>query len=413
MTSADAPRGRPDRLASTPGGSVPFDAPRRDRYLVFGRPDIREAEIAEVVDTLRSGWVGTGPKVAAFEEDFARYTGARHAVALGSCTAGLQLGLRVAGLGPGDEVLVPALTFAATGNAVVHSGATPVLVDADPRTGNLDLDHAAALVTSRTRAVVPVHFAGRPCDMDAIMALAERHSLTVIEDCAHAIESTWRGRHAGTFGLAGVFSFYVTKNVMTAEGGMLLTADDAIADRVKRLALHGLSADAWERFSDRGYRHYEVVEPGFKLNMTDLQASLGRPQLARVEENLQRRYEIWERYDDALADLPLVRPLPEEPGTRHARHLYTVLLERDVLTVGRDEVMAALHRQRIGTGVHYRALHLHPYYRDTLGVTPADLPAATDISERTLSLPLGSGLTDGDVADVVDALRRTLHHYRR
>lgn len=394
--------------------SPPFDHPRRRNYLVFGRPDIQEPEIAEVVDTLRSGWLGTGPKVAAFERSFAAYTGSPHAIALASCTAGLQLSMRVAGIGAGDEVILPSLTFAATANAVVHSGATPVLADVDPVSWNLDADDVERRITKRTRALIPVHFAGRPCDMGRLGAIASHHGLVVIEDCAHAIEARWHGRPAGTFGLTGVFSFYVTKNVVTAEGGMLVTADPDVAARVKRLALHGLSADAWARFSDSGYRHYEVVEPGFKMNMTDLQAALGLHQLARVEANLERRRHIWERYDLAFVELPLQRPAPEEPGSRHARHLYTVLLDLEQLTAARDDVIAALHRQRIGTGVHYRAVHRHPFYSQGQGAAgPPKLPVSEHISDRTISLPLGPSMDDADVDDVIDALHRTLAYYRR
>lgn len=392
---------------------APFDLPRRPDYLVFGRPLIGEAEIAEVVDTLRSGWIGTGPKVAAFERDFAAYTTSPHAMALASCTAGLQLSMLVAGIGPGDEVILPSMTFAATANAVVHSGATPVLADVDPVTWNLDPADVEHRITSRTRAILPVHFAGRPCDMGRLEAVARRHGLHIIEDCAHAIEARWHGRPVGTFGVTGVFSFYATKNVVTGEGGMLVTGDPEVAARVKRLALHGLSADAWTRFSELGYRHYEVVEPGFKMNMTDLQAALGLHQLRRVEANLERRRDIWSQYDDAFADLPLQLPAPEEPSTRHARHLYTILFRLDELTATRDEVMAALHRQRIGSGVHYRAVHRHPFYRDRPGVDAGDLAVSDHISDRTLSLPLGPALSDADVADVIDAVRRTLAHYRR
>lgn len=394
-------------------GPAPFDHPRRAEYLVFGRPDIREAEIAEVVDTLRSGWLGTGPRVADFEQAFARYTASPHAIALASCTAGLQLSMKVAGVGPGDEVILPSLTFAATANAVVHSGATPVLADVDPVTWNL---HPAAVerhITDRTRAIIPVHFAGRPCDMGRLGAIARKHELVIVEDCAHAIEAQWDGRHVGSFGIAGVFSFYATKNLVTGEGGMLVTGDADVAARVKRLALHGLSADAWARFSDRGYRHYEVVEPGFKMNMTDVQAALGVHQLARLEANLERRRQIWAQYDLAFADLPLDRPAAEEPRTRHARHLYTILLRLEELTATRDDVMAALHRQRIGTGVHYRGVHLHPFYRQLPGVTPSDLAVSDHISARTLSLPLGPAMSDADVEDVIAAVRRTLVHYRR
>jgi dTDP-4-amino-4,6-dideoxygalactose transaminase len=389
------------------------DRPNRDTYLVFGSPEILQPEIDEVVATLRSGWIGAGPKVHAFERAFRDYTGAGHAVAVGSCTAALHLALVAIRLEPGDEVIVPAMTFAATANAVIHAGGRPVLADIDRRTMCLDPEDAERRITPRTRALIPVHFAGRPCDMDALLGLARRHGLKVIEDCAHAVETLYHGCHAGTLGDLGAFSFYVTKNVTTAEGGMVTTADGVRAKRIMTLALHGLSADAWKRFSDEGYKHYEVVEPGFKYNMTDLQASLGIHQLRRVEDNLVVRRDLWAYYDDAFADLP-VFPVPvEEPATRHARHLYTLLLDLDRLRAGRDEVQQALHRQRIGTGVHYRALHLHRYYQEALGYARGDLPNAEWISERTLSLPLSPKLTDDDVLDVVAAVRRTLTHFAR
>jgi dTDP-4-amino-4,6-dideoxygalactose transaminase len=389
------------------------DRPVRENYLIFGSPQLLEAEIAEVVAALRSGWIGTGPRVAAFEQAFRDYVGVPHAVAVHSCTAALHLAMVVIGLRPGDEVIVPSMTFAATANAVIHAGGRPVLADVDRRTMCLDPTDAARRITPRTRAIIPVHFAGRPCDMEAILGLARRHGLRVIEDCAHAIETLYRGRHAGTLGDLGTFSFYVTKNVVTGEGGMATTADAAWAQRIKTLALHGLSADAWKRFSDEGFKHYEVNEPGFKYNMTDVQAALGLPQLRRVEANLDRRRAIWARYDEAFADLPVVLPPPEEAGTRHARHLYTLLLDLDRLTAGRDDVQLALHRQKIGTGVHYRALHLHRYYREAFGHAAGDLPNAAWTSDRTLSLPLSPKLTDEDVADVVFAVRRTLEFFSR
>jgi dTDP-4-amino-4,6-dideoxygalactose transaminase len=389
------------------------DAPVRDNYLVFGSPLLLEAEIDEVVATLRSGWIGTGPRAAAFEKAFGQYVGANHAVAVNSCTAALHLAMIALGLQPGDEVIVPSMTFAATANVVIHAGGRPVLADVDRRTMCLDPEDAARRVTARTRAVIPVHFAGRACDMDAILALAERHGLRVIEDCAHAVETLYRGRHAGTLGDFGAFSFYVTKNVVTGEGGMLTTADPAWASRVKTLALHGLSADAWKRFSDEGFKHYEVIEPGFKYNMMDLQAALGLHQLQRVEANLVRRRDMWARYDDAFANLPAFLPPREEEDTRHARHLYTLLFDLDRLRVGRDEVQSALHRQHIGTGIHYRALHLHRYYREALGYARGDLPNAEWISDRTLSLPLSLKLTDDDVDDVIFAVRCTLEHFAR
>lgn len=387
--------------------------PVRDEFLVFGRPQITEEEIAEVVATLRSGWIGQGPKVAAFEQAFAEYVGSPYAVAVSSCTAALHLALVAIGVEPGDEVVVPSMTFAASANAVIHAGARPVLADVDRETGCLTAEHVERVLTPRTRAIVPVHYAGRMCEMDGLTALAERHGLRIVEDCAHAIETTAGGRHAGTIGDYGTFSFYVTKNVVTAEGGMVTTSDPEAAGRIKRLALHGLSADAWKRFSDSGFKHYEVVEPGFKYNMTDLQASLGLHQLARVEASLRRRQEIWSAYDAAFADLPVFLPAPEEPGTRHARHLYTILVDVDRLPATRDDVLSELHRLRIGTGVHYRALHLHRYYRETFGYAEGDFPNAEWISDRTLSLPLGPGLDGRDVEDVVASVRLALERLAR
>jgi dTDP-4-amino-4,6-dideoxygalactose transaminase len=380
----------------------------RSEYLVFGSPEIREEEMEEVLATLRSAWIGTGPRVARFESEFREYAGAGHAVAVNSCTAGLHLAMMGLGLGPEDEVIVPAMTFAATANAVIHAGGRPVLAEVDRDTMCLTPEAVEAKLTPRTRAVVPVHFAGRPCEIEAIVALAREAGLAVVEDCAHAIETLVNGRHAGTFGDFGVFSFYVTKNVVTGEGGMVVTSDEDAAARIKTLALHGLSADAWSRFSDEGYKHYEVVEPGFKYNMMDLQAALGVPQLARAETNLKRREEIWRRYDEAFADLPLRTPAAEASGTRHARHLYTVVLDLEHLSCTRDEVLLGLHRQNIGTGVHYRALHLHPYYRETGGYVHGDFPNAEWISDRTVSLPLSPKLTDDDVEDVIAAVGRIL-----
>jgi dTDP-4-amino-4,6-dideoxygalactose transaminase len=392
---------------------VAIDRPVREHYLIFGSPQILEPEINEVLDTLRSGWIGTGPKVAAFEKAFRDYVGAHHTAAVHSCTAALHLSLIVIGLKPGEEVIVPSMTFAATANAVLHGGGRPILADVNRQTMCLDPDDVVRRITPKTRALMPVHFAGRCCDMEALGDIARRHQLKIIEDCAHAIETLYHGRHAGTIGDLGAFSFYVTKNIVTGEGGMVTTANPAWAARIKTLALHGLSADAWKRFSDEGFKHYEVTEPGFKYNMMDLQAALGLPQLQRVEKSLVRRQQIWARYDEAFADLPVFLPLPEEKGTRHARHLYTLLLDIDRLRASRDEVQQALHQQRIGTGIHYRALHLHQYYRETFGYQRGDLPNAEWISDRTLSLPLSPKLTEEDVEDVIFAVRRTLAHYVR
>jgi dTDP-4-amino-4,6-dideoxygalactose transaminase len=379
----------------------------RDSFLVFGSPTIGEEEIAEVVDSLRSGWIGTGPKVQRFERMLADYVGMPYCRCLSSCTAALILAMQVIGLGPGDEVLVPAMTFVASANAIEHAGATPVLIDSDPGTGLIDLLAAEAAITPRTRGIMPVHLAGRPMDMDRLASLRDRHDLTVIEDAAHAIGAQWRGRPIGAFGNLTAFSFYVTKNISTIEGGALITDDAAIAEEVERLALHGLSVGAWQRFSDHGFRHYEVTRPGFKYNMTDVQAAVGLHQLPRLNGWIERRAQLWDRYDRLLAGLPLLTPARPEPDTLHARHLYQVLLEPDA-PLGRDQLLDALTERNIGTGVHYRGVHLHPYYRDTYDLRPEQFPVATMISERTLSLPLGANVNERDQDDVVDALRELL-----
>jgi dTDP-4-amino-4,6-dideoxygalactose transaminase len=376
-------------------------------YLVFAAPDIQEAEIAEVEACLRSGWLGTGPRVAAFEKSFAEYQGSSPSQVAGvnSCTAALHVSLIAAGLEPGAEVITTPLTFCATVNAIIHAGLTPVLADVDPATQNIDPAAIEAAITPRTRAIVPVHFAGRACDMDRIMDIARRHDLVVIEDCAHAIETEFRGRKAGTFGDFGCFSFYVTKNVVTGEGGMILGRDAERIARARMLALHGMSRDAWHRFSDNGYRHYQVVECGFKYNMMDLQAAIGLHQLARVETSWHRREAIWARYAEALSPLPLGLPAPPEADTRHAYHLFTVMVDPEVAGIDRDGFLQALHARGIGTGVHYLSVAEHPYYQQRFGWRPDQWPHAMRIGRRTASLPLSTKLTDADVERVVDAVR--------
>jgi dTDP-4-amino-4,6-dideoxygalactose transaminase len=376
----------------------------REDFLVFGAPVIEQEAIAEVVDSLRSGWVGTGPKVERFERMLEAYLGVEHVRCLSSCTGALMLGLKALEIGPGDEVIVPAMTFVATANAVEHVGAQTVFVDSEPETGLIDLAGADAAVTSRTRAIVPVHFAGRPVDLDAVAKLAARHGLVVLEDAAHAIGAEWRGRKVGAFGNPAAFSFYPTKNITTIEGGALVAPDSAFAQKIERLALHGLSVGAWQRFSDAGFKHYEATEPGFKFNMTDVEASLGLHQLPRLDDWIDARAARWQRYDELLSGLPLELPPPAEEHFRHGRHLYQVLVEADA-PASRDDVLHRLHRQRIGAGVHYRAVHLHPYYQQRYNLDPESLPAATDWSRRTLSLPLSPVLTDSDQKDVADALR--------
>jgi len=382
--------------------------PIRSDYLVFGAPDLREPEIREVESVLRSGWIGTGPRVGRFEQEFAQYVGASHALALGSCTAGLHLSLIALGVSPGDEVIVPSMTFAATANSVCHVGAIPVLVDCEPETMNLDPKAVAAAITDRTKVIVPVHFAGRPADMDAIAKLARPRGIKILEDAAHAVETVYQGKKVGTIGDCTAFSFYVTKNVVTGEGGIVTTENDEIASWIKVAGLHGMSKDAWKRYSDEGFRHYEVGFPGFKYNMTDLQAALGIHQLARAEENWQERANRWKQYLDRLSSLPLLLPAPVREGDRHAYHLFIVQIDPNRVRWSRDEIQQALHAENIGTGIHYRGVHLHPYYRDRFDLAPEQFPEATKISERTLSLPFSTKLSDADIEDLFDGLEKVL-----
>lgn len=376
-------------------------------YLIFGSPVVSNAEIEAVVRTMETCWLGTGPRVQEFQSKMAEYTGASHALAVGSCTAALHLSMVVSGVGPGDEVLTTAMTFCATANSIVHTGATPVFVDCQRDTMNIDPAAIEAAITPRTKAIVPVHFAGRPCDMDAIGAIAKKHNLLVIEDAAHAIETRYKGKKVGSISDLTCFSFYVTKNITTGEGGMVTTNNPELAKKIQTYGLHGMSADAWSRFSDKGYKHYAVVFPGFKYNLTDLAASIGLVQMQSIEPWLRRRNEIWARYDEAFKDLPVVLPAPEEPDTVHGRHLYTLLIGDDA-KITRDEFMGAMHQRKIGTGVHYRALHVHPYYAERFGYVPEQFPNAYWVGERTVSIPLTQKLTDAEVDRVIAAVRGIL-----
>ncbi|MBI2303823.1 MAG: DegT/DnrJ/EryC1/StrS family aminotransferase [Chloroflexi bacterium] len=389
------------------------DSPVRDSFLVFGSPAIEEAEIQEVVATLRSGWLSTGPKTHLFEEEFRRYIGCHHALALNSCTAGLHLALDAIGVGEGDEVITTPVTFAATANVIVHHRAHPVFVDIRRDTMNIDPEQIEAKITPRTRAILPVHLAGRPCQMDAIMDIARRHNLFVVEDAAHAVEAEYQGQKVGTIGHITAFSFYVTKNVCTGEGGMVTTENDDWAEEMRLRSLHGISKDAWKRYSAEGYQPYETIYPGYKFNMMDIQASLGIHQLARVEENHRVRERWWHRYNEAFSEMPeLITPLEEE-GIRHSRHLYTILIRPERLQIDRDQFVEALKEENIGTGIHFTTLHLHAYYRQTFGFRRGDFPNAEFVSDRTISLPLSAKLTERDVDDVVAAVRKVSDRYRR
>ncbi|MBZ0165277.1 MAG: DegT/DnrJ/EryC1/StrS aminotransferase family protein [Candidatus Omnitrophica bacterium] len=380
----------------------------RDKMLVFGQPLITEDEIAEVTDSLRKCWLGTGPKVQAFEKDFARYKGTPHAAAVNSCTAALHLACLALDLQPGDEVITSAMTFCATVNAIIHSGATPVLADIDPATRNIDPARIEEKITPRTKAILVIHFAGLPCDMNMIMRIARDRGLFVIEDCAHAIETEYEGQKVGTFGDFGCFSFYATKNITTGEGGMVISPHEERINRIKIMALHGMSQDAWKRFSDEGYRHYFVMDRGFKYNMMDLQAAIGLHQLKKITTYWERRRVIWDRYLEAFKNLPL--NLPEKPNgdIRHAYHLFTVLINEQKAGLTRDRFLEEMTRRMIGVGVHYLSIPEHPFYQRTYGWDPAAYPHARAYGQQTISLPLSPKLSDDDVQDVVTAVQEIL-----
>ncbi len=377
-------------------------------FVEFCRPSIGDAEIAAVVESLRSGWLSCGPRVKEFEAAFAAFVGARHAVAVNACTSALHLSLLAAGIGPGDEVITTPLTFCATVNAILHAGATPVFADIDRATMNIDPAAVSSAITPRTRALVPVHFGGRPVDLRALRALARRHDLVVVEDAAHCVDGAVGSRRIGAISPFTCFSFYATKNLTTGEGGMITTPSREHADWLRIACLQGMSADAWSRYSPTGGRLYDVVMAGYKCNMTDLQAALGLQQLRRLPELQARREVIWRRYDGALKDLPVTCPLEPAAGTVHARHLYTILVDPRTAGHTRDSLRTALLERGVGTSVHFTALHLFPYYADRLRVSRGMFPNAEFVSDRTLSLPFSPALSDADIDHVIESLQASL-----
>lgn len=383
----------------------------RETFLPFSPPAIGDEERAEVMDTLRSDWITTGPKTKAFEAKLRDYFGAPAVVGLNSCTAGLHVGLLALGVGPGDEVLVPSMTFCATANVVEHVGAKPVLVDVSPDTLNLDPEAAVRAITPRTKAILPVHYAGHPADLGALFALAERHGLQVMEDAAHAISARYRGALVGSRSNLAAFSFYATKNITTSEGGCL-TGDPELVERARVFGHHGMNRDAWKRFDKSGSWYYEVVLPGFKYNMTDIQAALGLHQLDRLEAFQRRRREVVAAYGARLGRLGCLELPVERPEVASSWHLYVLRLRPDQLRIDRGAVIEELKARQIGTSVHYLPVHMHPYYREKYGYQPGDCPVAADAFGRMLSLPLHPGLTDRDVADVCEALEDILHANR-
>ncbi|MGG1336904.1 DegT/DnrJ/EryC1/StrS family aminotransferase [Bacillus subtilis] len=379
---------------------------KRNHFLPYSLPLIGKEEIQEVTETLESGWLSKGPKVQQFEKEFAAFVGAKHAVAVNSCTAALFLALKAKGIGPGDEVITSPLTFSSTANTIIHTGATPVFADIDENTLNIDSVKLEAAVTPRTKAVVPVHFGGQSCDMDAILAIAQNHGLFVLEDAAHAVYTTYKQRMIGSIGDATAFSFYATKNLATGEGGMLTTDDEGLADKIRVLSLHGMSKAAWNRYSSNGSWYYEVESPGYKMNMFDLQAALGLHQLKRLDDMQKRREEIAGRYQTAFQQISgLITPFVHDDG-RHAWHLYVLQVDEKKAGVTRSEMITALKDEyNIGTSVHFIPVHIHPYYQKQFGYKEADFPNAMNYYKRTLSLPLYPSMSDDDVDDVIEAVR--------
>ncbi len=386
---------------------------KRAEFLPFHRPWIGEEEIAEVADVLRSGWVTTGPRTKRFEAEFSSYVGAKHGVAMNSCTAALHVGLAVAGVGPGDEVITSPITFPATANVVVHLGANPVFVDVERDTLNMDAGSLEGAITPRTRAIVPVHFVGHPCDMDPILEIARRRRLFVVEDAAHAIETKYKGRKVGSIGDMTAFSFYATKNITTGEGGMLTYDEDRFDAPARMLSLHGISKDAWKRYSSSGYQHWETEYAGYKYNMFDVQAAVGLHQMKRIGDFHARRAAIMARYRKAFEGHFGLSMLAHRPDIVHAEHVCVVLLTLENLTATRDQVMNEIQARNVGIGIHFRSLHVQKFYREKFGFKPEDFPNALWATERVLSLPLYPRMSDQDVEDVIRVVNAVLERNRK
>jgi dTDP-4-amino-4,6-dideoxygalactose transaminase len=379
----------------------------------FHKPYITEEEINEVVDSLRSGWLTMGPKTVRFEEEFRKYIGSKHAIAVNSCTAALHLALKAIDLNPGDEVIIPTMTFTATGEVVCYFGAKPVIVDIEEDTLNMSVDALERAISRKTKAVIPVHFAGQPCDMDGIRQIAQQHKLFVVEDAAHAFPAWYKTAMIGTLGDITCFSFYATKTLATGEGGMITTEKNEWAERVRILRLHGISKDAWERYSDEGTWHYEVLEAGYKYNMTDIQAALGLAQLKKAEWMRQQRQSIADRYTEAFRASVFIRSPHIKSDRISAWHLYVIKLTLKALSIDRAQFIGELKKRGVGSSVHFIPLHRHPFYRDNFGYRNEDFPVAEKVYEGIVSLPVYPGMTDDDIEFVVESVRDVCKKFRR
>jgi len=385
----------------------------RESFLPFHRPSIDEGDIAAVVHAMRSGWLTSGPGVLEFERAFAAFVGAEHAVAVNSCTAALHLALEAMGVGKGDEVILPTMTFAATAEVVTYLQARPVLVDCCPSTLNMTAGLLEPALTNRTRAIIAVHHSGLPCDLDPILDLARSRGVAVVEDAAHCFPAAYRGRMIGAISDATCFSFYATKTITTGEGGMVTTQSASQADRMRLMRLHGISRHAWNRYADNGTWRYEILEAGFKYNLTDIAAALGSSQLAKARTLGEARRRHAEQYSKALQDVPEIEVPPSGLDGEHAWHLYVIKLNLERLRIGRDQFIEELRERRIGASVHFIPLHLHPYYRTLLGCRPDEYPAATAVFERIVSLPLFPDMSSADVADAVAAVTDIVRSHHR
>lgn len=387
---------------------------KRDTFIPYNVPDITDAEINEEVDTLRSGWLAKGPKTVEFEKRFAEYVGAKYAVAVNSCTAALHVSLLSQDIGPGDEVITTPMTFASTASTIIHTGATPVFADIDYRTGCIDPKEIEKKITPRTRAIVPVHYSGEVCDLDSIYEIAEQHNLYVSEDAAHALWSRYKGHLIGN-GVPGAasYSFYATKNLCTGEGGMLVTDREDIAERARILTSHGMSRNAWNRYAKGGSWKYDIVEPGFKYNMFDMQAALGLHQLARLEDMQARRLVIAKKYQDAFGKMDALE-IPEVPEyATHSWHLYVIRIRPEMLTIDRDQFIVELNERNVGTSVHFIPVHLMSAYRNRFGYHEGDFPNAERFFERIISLPLYPTMTEEQTQYVIDAMADIIEKYHR
>ena len=395
-----------------------------DNFLPFALPVIEEEEIGEVLDVLKSAWITTGPKVKLFEREFAKYIGCKHAIAVNSCTAALHLALEAIGIGEGDEIITSPMTFAATGEVIRYFKAKPIFVDIDSTTMNLDMEQLENIVKRRCesgnrkklRAIIPVHYAGYPCDMDAIMALASRYGLRIVEDAAHAFPTSYKRKMIGTLGDITCFSFYATKSITTGEGGMITTENEEYADRMRIMSLHGISKDAWKRYTAEGSWYYEIIAPGYKYNLTDIAAGLGIAQLRKADAFLKRRMQIADKYHKAfqeLDELDLPLAVKGEEGTTHSWHLYVIRLNLRRLQIDRNKFIDELRQKGIGTSVHFIPLHMHPYYREAYGYQPDDFPVAYGTYQRIISLPIYARMTDNDVMRVIESVTDIVKSNRR